>query len=272
MNNPFKPNERLKPVTIAIGLLSNDSIIVAADSQTTCGNTKKTDAEKVACVDFADCSVMIAQAGNADRAGRAIEIFDEMASHEEKLSTPRSAADLLERAILQSKMELKHNQGDCSMEELRDFILRHEQNFQLLLAHYFKNVPYYYVADFWVGAATREKSHFAAIGTGAELASYLLGEYFKPMTPFNTAFATALYVIEEVKKHDLYCIGKTRFAFARPDRPPGMMLQELIDDICKELAKFNDITRESRNKTMTDMLESVGREWAKKFKEEESQK
>jgi 20S proteasome alpha/beta subunit len=271
LNNPNEPNKRITPVTIAIGLLSNDSIIVAADSQTTCDNIKNTDAEKISLVEFADCGVMVAQAGNADRAGRAIEILSDMASSE-KLSNKRSAAELAERAILQVKKELRQQQCDCTMEELRDFVWKHEQDFKLLIAHYFEGVPYFYIADFLVGAANRENRHFAAIGTGAELASYLLGEYFKPNTPFNPTFATALYVIEEVKKHDSYCSGTTRFAFARPQKWPGMMLQELIDDICKELGKFNEATRESRNKTMTEMLESVGRQWAKKFKEEESQK
>lgn len=248
-------------MTIAIGLLAEDAIIVAADSQTTRGNVKRDDAEKVSIIPFAEGSVIVAQAGNADRAGRAIDILTELALTA-KITHGGAAVELAERAVLQSKMELKRQQGDCSMEELREFIWKHEQNFQLLIAHYFDRVPYFYVVDFVVGLANRDKRHFTAIGSASDLASYLLREYFKPGMEFNPTFATALYVIEEAKKHDSYCSGNTRLAFTSPGNPSHMMFQDLINKAAIEIKTFNDQTRDSRNQGLADMLQKVGEDWA----------
>lgn len=254
-------NER-PPVSIAIGLVSEDAIILAADSQTTCGNRKRDDAEKISIIKFADCAVMIAQAGNADRAQRAIEIFAELAV-KENLVTRRTAVDLLEKAVLQAKKELRTQQADCSMEELRDFIWKHDQDFKLLLAHFFDNKPCFYIIDFFIGVANQERCHYATIGSGADLADYMLREYFKPKTLFATTLATALYVIEEVKKHDSYCSGDTRLAFAAPSNDALFIHRPLVNSIACQLSTVNEETREDRNRTMTEILESVAKVWIK---------
>lgn len=248
------------PVTIAIGLLSNDAIIFAADSQTTRGNIKSSNAEKISLIKFEDGQIMVAQAGHADRAARAVAILSDMAATV-KLDSKRAAADLVEQAISKTKQELKRAQCDCTMEELREFIYRNEQQFFLLIGYYFSGVPYFYVADFVTGLSNYQHDHFAAIGTGSEIANYILREHFQKAMTFNPTVATALYIVEEVKKCDSYCSGDTKFAWTGPGNDPDMMEQDFINFASNQLKTFNEKYREERNYRLTDMFEQVSRPW-----------
>ena len=71
---------KTKPqVTIAIGLISrkkgHPQIIFASDSQTTYGAAKSLDAQKISIVNFGYAQILVAQAGSADLADKAIEIM-----------------------------------------------------------------------------------------------------------------------------------------------------------------------------------------------------
>ena len=252
-------------MTIAIGMLNREKpglpvICVGADSQTTCGNVKRSDAEKVTKLEFQRSSqyALIAQAGNADNAERAIEIMEEI-SKTEIISERRSVADLAQRAIVRCKQEIREHQGNCSPEELRDFILNHEQNFQLLIANYFEGEPFLFVADLWTGAASRQNSFFSAIGTGANLAAYLIAEYCSPEMPLQSAYAAMIYIIDEVKKHDTYCSGETRVKFMRDESDCHFVPQNLIRAFSKTVAKFNPEAKKQRNKMVNKFLV----QWAK---------
>src|SRR5258708_7079834 len=89
-----------KPMTIAIGLLCNDSIVLASDSQTTCDNIKETGIEKIHVFGRAfKTQYLVAEAGNADRSWRAFEILREMAEKVD-LTDYRTIADLASKAML----------------------------------------------------------------------------------------------------------------------------------------------------------------------------
>jgi 20S proteasome alpha/beta subunit len=88
MISPYRKSGRRIPrvlnrfrniMTIIVGLICKDGIVLAGDSQTTTGTSKRCDAKKFALVKFTDAEVLVAQAGNASTAGRAIEIFRDSA-------------------------------------------------------------------------------------------------------------------------------------------------------------------------------------------------
>jgi|SRR5450759_606957 ATP-dependent protease HslVU (ClpYQ) peptidase subunit len=100
MGEPCPPRQqKAKPLTIAIGLLNikvknnrkQGIICVAADSQTTRGNVKRSDTQKITKLKFRLSSQhsILAQAGNADNANRAIEILIEFAKSEKFPTTGR---------------------------------------------------------------------------------------------------------------------------------------------------------------------------------------
>ena len=144
------------------------------------------------------------------------------------------------------------------MEELREFIWNHEQNFQLLIAHLFENDPYFYVADLWTGAANRQYSYFAAIGSGADLAAYLIKEYCAPDMPLQSSYAAVIYIIEEVKKHDTYCSGETRARFLLDETGSFFIPQSTVQDFSKMVAKFNPEARKQRIEIVNKFLKDIG--------------
>jgi 20S proteasome alpha/beta subunit len=203
-------------VTIIAGIISKDCIVVASDSQTTCGGMKRMDAKKVGIVEFAsDHHVLVGQGGNAGNSARAIEILSEMAKGKD-ITDYRTPADLARSAMLQVKQELRQQYCNCTMSELHDFIWKDELQSELMLAYYFDRQPYIFKLDLAVGRADKEVSHYAAIGCGANLGSYLLSEHTNPGMAFDLASVLAIYVVETVCKHDAYCSSPTQMGLIRP--------------------------------------------------------
>jgi 20S proteasome alpha/beta subunit len=196
-------------VTIIVGIICKDAIILASDSQTTSGGMKRTDAEKIISVRFDNDCVLVAQAGNAGNSARAIEILSDMAKHK-KISDYRTPADLARSAMMKVKEELRQQYCNCTVEELQDFIWKDEQQSELMLAYYFKGKPYIFKLDLAIGRADKENSHYAAIGCAANLGSYLLSEHTNPNMECGLASVLAIYIIETVCKHDAYCSPPAR--------------------------------------------------------------
>src|SRR6266496_434482 len=103
----LQKNQRPK-VTIAIGLISKTGrfqpgqvgqIVMASDSQTTYpGNQKRTDAKKINVVEFSNGKILVAQAGSAELADKAIEIMQAKAQGVE-LQDAETAPKLAQESI-----------------------------------------------------------------------------------------------------------------------------------------------------------------------------
>lgn len=196
-------------MTLIIGIICKDAIVLASDSQTTCGGMKRTDAEKIMPVKFATGQVLVAQAGNAGNSARATEILREMAK-DKPIDDYRVPADLARLAMMQVKRELRQQYSDCTVAELQDFIWKDELQSELMLAYYSENKPYIFTIDLAVGRSDKEASWYSAIGCGANLGSYLLSEHTNPAMNSGLASIIASYVIETVCKHDAYCSPPAR--------------------------------------------------------------
>jgi 20S proteasome alpha/beta subunit len=207
-------------VTIIIGFSCKKCIVLAADSQTTflssLGATRRNNSTKISRIQFENGSVLVAQAGDVTMSTRAMEIMAVLAQGK-PINDYRTVADAAQLAIRQLKQELRQQNGDCSMEELREIIEAQDLHFSLMIAHYFqKEKPLIFSVDFRVGIACLQNEDFAAIGSGSAIAGYVLGWFDLPNMDVSQAALTALYVIEEVKKVDPYCGGLTRLAIASP--------------------------------------------------------
>ncbi len=227
--------EKLKSrVTIVVGIICEDAIVLASDSQTTyspiSGASQRLDTPKISTLElFNDVIALVAQAGNATLSGRAVEILTDLAKGKE-IKDYRALADMAQESVRKVKQELREQNLGCSMEELHEHIQKNELNFELMIAHYHDSKPYIFTLNFAVGIASKSPHPFLAIGCGSAVATYILG-WFKlgSKTPFQHAQLAAIYAIEEVKKVDPYCGGKTRVAIIAPKMTPpnGKSLPEI---------------------------------------------
>ena len=82
-------------------------------------------------------------------------------------------------------------------------------------SYYFDDKPYIFTVDLNTCTSNKTTLHYEAVGCGANLGGYLLGELsYQNMDP-ELATAIAVYVVESVKKHDAYCGGATKVAVVR---------------------------------------------------------
>jgi hypothetical protein len=230
------------------------------------------DANKASVLPFsASGQAIIGQAGNADRSARVVEIAEKLAITK-TMTEDSSVADVIRQAILEARSEMRAQMFNCSSEELLDYIWRHDQDCQIISGHYFKDEAVIHVGNFAQGFCTRvtttprtefKKKYFAAIGTGADLAVYLLKQHAKPDMDFGTAFAIAVYVLEEVKSHDAFCGGETHFVFLDKKSNVATRLDSnAITEISAAICKAGDSARVETNEKLTTALDEVTQKWS----------
>jgi 20S proteasome alpha/beta subunit len=213
----YRKPKRKAPVTIAIGILCNNSIVVASDSRITYPDgTVRDDGNKIGKITFKDGSnAIVAQSGDDDLGSRIIENMGAQAD-DLKLNDWQSVSELANGVMLQEQIKLRapfegKQYTDAGFQQiLRGFEL------SLIIAHYHNGKPYIFTSDFYPGRASRKRRSFVAIGCGSTLASFILGGFdFSKLNCMET-IAAAIYAIDEVKGIDPRCGGKTQVAWCAP--------------------------------------------------------
>ncbi len=207
-----RQKQRKARVTIIVGIIAKDRIVVGSDGQTsktTSQTAKRLDADKIAVVQFQDgTTALVAESGSSIITSRLIEIMKQDAK-ETGCADYRAPADCAERAVrkLKSELLIPLLPEQRTAEELQAVYNSHEA--ALLIAYYHnKTDPYLYSIDFSVGIACREYK-YALLGCGSNVAELLVSWFnFKEMT-FAPAVVTVAFIIGEVKKVDAFCGGNT---------------------------------------------------------------
>ncbi len=78
-----------------------------------------------------------------------------------------------------------------------------------------------------LGVASRAKDDFHVIGSGSDLAHYLLTDLGVQSANVQLASAFAVYVVEIVKRHDPYCGGPVKLGIVNkpaPDSPSDVAI------------------------------------------------
>ncbi len=256
-------------MTIIVGIISDEGIILASDSQTTSGTAKRCDANKISLVEFKNLKVLVAQAGYATFSGRALEIF-EAAAKDKEITDYRMIVEMAEKAMRQMKDEARFQQGDCTMEELRDFVWKHELEAKFMLAYYFEGNPFLFTLDMVVGVANKVNSHYDAIGCGANLGGYLLSELSYTKMDSGLAAAIAVHVVESVKNHDAYCGGETKAAILKDpnNNHPSFRIftKEEVGVLVKIVSEMDNKTKKQRNKIIQKALLKPATDYFKSIK------
>src|SRR5258708_32055200 len=116
-----KPTKRSKPVTLIVGIICKDGIVVAGDSQTTWGSKKSWLANKISESDFANGGAIVAESGAVLTSSKVVEHLTAMAK-DRAIDAP--LPELASKAVRKVRDALRHQQFDCTAEELQDFINR----------------------------------------------------------------------------------------------------------------------------------------------------
>lgn len=220
-------------MTILIGIICNDGIVVAADGQTTWDTGKSWATNKLTDLKHQHGHAIVAEAGAVFITSNIIDELERLTC-DKSLSDKHRLPELLQMASRKAWNDLRQNQGDCTGEELQRIIDYRDLHSKLLCAHYEGENPILTTLVFGMGACNRAKDRFEAIGSGSDLASYLLTGLMQakqqldlqaaaldgePVHNYeiNTdeGLAVAAYVVEAVKQHDPYCGGPTRLGIVR---------------------------------------------------------
>ena len=214
MNNIRKPNKRKTPVTIIVGIICKDKIVLTSDSQTSFGSSKRTDTNKISVVKFADNNpVLVAQSGNAELSSRAIEQFEKLAKTTQ-FDDYRRPVEAMEEALRLLKQDvIRLNNWESNRELAHEFFQDLDNNFSLMIAYYYgaPPLPYLYTVSFWPGIAARQYG-YSTLGCGSTVAEFILSRSKVSEMETSYAIMTAIYTVEEVKKVDAFCGGQTKIA------------------------------------------------------------
>ena len=232
------PNEPLlkkpiPPMTQIVGIVCKesvnysprDTIVIACESQYTIGGSgeKVTDAQKMSTIKFSDGKeVLIAQAGNTELSARAVRFMSEIAK-DRLLNGEFCVANIAEEAInrVRSEMLAMMQPRDYSIEEQKQLFGDEENNFALMIGHFY-DVPRETGSAFATGGNPRlwtislyspiavKEFPYAALGTGSRLARFNLSKSHFKKIKWELAVPKAIHVIEQVKGSDVYCDGTVR--------------------------------------------------------------
>ena len=102
--------KRKKPVTLIVGIICKDGIVMASESQTTFGESKRCDAEKIRIVEFKTKeAILVAQSGAEDISNRLIDQMEARAKNQE-FENEESVVRLTQEAMFFVSRLLKNSQ------------------------------------------------------------------------------------------------------------------------------------------------------------------
>jgi 20S proteasome alpha/beta subunit len=253
---------KTKPVSLIVGIICQDGIVVSSDSQTTdeCGMAR-TDATKIYQITLADnASGLIAIAGGVEWALQIIEIVETRALTT-KLEHPRSFADLAEEANKTIKQRERRAFSRTSKEIKAHFA---ENRCVLMIANYFKGKPHIFTltSDGLVSPTLLRNQLFTSIGNSYSVANYILKKFNLSEIMVGPAHVVASHVINEViQAKDSTCYYPIQIGFVfpkEPDRESHAMLNDPFQSknvLNKVIARTKHIETELSNQLLRVFLE-----------------
>jgi hypothetical protein len=166
-------------VTLIVGIICKDGIVMAGDSQTTWGSGKRWDANKMTEVSFPHGKGLVAESGATLTSAKITEELTKLAK-DRQLSEQYKLPELAEMAVRRVRDKLRSQNFDCSAEELQSFIEGNELESELMIAHQDGQETRIDTISLLMGVAERAHSMFETIGSGADLATYLLTDLTTP--------------------------------------------------------------------------------------------
>lgn len=230
-------------MTIGIGLISKNGIILASDSKTeTEAGPKRFDLDKISLFEAGNFKCGIVRSGPTGLTAQAVDLIKERA----KNSPPSSLFDI--RTIVHQSV------GDT----VRSFASAHpnvpyfadEGRFSLIIGVNDPN-PHLYVARSTAIWPSEESSGMACIGTGEILADYILGGLAIRDLKFEEVASAAVFAVEIAKLKDSHCEGPTRLAIVSPTSF-GFFPQPMVEESANNASRFEGVNQKDWIKTFME--------------------
>jgi len=258
---------RKKPVTLIVGIICRDGIVVASDSQTTDEwSMARTDATKIYKIDLNDkTSGLVATAGSVDFGLQLVEGIEELAKSK-ALNGRRAIADLAEQSNGQIKQK-ERSQFRRSSKELQRHFEDHRSI--LLIANYYKRTPCIFTlkSDGLVSPTILKNQLFTSIGNSYAIANYLLKKFdFEKMDMIEGVLASVYVVNEVINSKDSTCdhpiqVGTVSCSMGtlRNESSARLWKSDWLDYATKEIAAQEADTREEQKARLSAFLIGAGR-------------
>jgi len=205
-------------VTLIVGIICRDAIVLAADSQTTKGIAKIPGTTKIRVIDFVNGKALVAESGSASLSNSAIEAFQRLAKVvkiEDEFTISKSA----EAAVREIRNQITSlHPTNNSPQEWQDYFFRDENYFELMVAYYHGGNPHLYKLNPVWCIPVPATFYFLTSGIAADLANYILKEHTEPMMDSEFASVIAIKVVEDAIEYVEGCGSPTRVACRRMNR------------------------------------------------------
>ena len=265
-----KPKRR--PVTLIVGIICKDGIVMAADSQTTWQTGKTWLTKKMTPVDHLQGRILIAESGSTITSGKTVEFIQEALSNPIAL-TDVTAPEIVRIAIRKTREQLRETHFNCESEELQHIIDNEDLNCGLMVAYYNDGAdipPALFTVKLTTCMVTKATKFYEVLGSGSDLADCLLTDLCSPDTDCVTAAAIAIHVVEAAKRFDPYCGGPPRIGIIRRNPlkyfdPPILLSEYDTQEMVKMVASVEEETRQKRNEILREAMKQRANRLVEQF-------
>jgi len=163
-------------VTLIVGIVCKDAIVLAADSQTTYFPSKILGTNKINEIKFLNGKVLVAESGFCSLSNAAVDAIQKKAEITE-IKNEETVTNICRQAvreIRQQQMTL-FPRRKYSLTEFEDFF-RDQKNFFLTIAYYFGEKPYLFSIDLSQCVLQKPTFGFIVSGVGESVGNYILKE------------------------------------------------------------------------------------------------
>jgi 20S proteasome alpha/beta subunit len=245
-------------VTLIVGIICKDAIVLAADSQTTRGFAKQLGTNKINTVEFQNGKVLVAESGSASLSTAAIEIFQRKARGI-KIESDSTVGDLAKESVREVVKGITEHLGTVSSDTERQTFLFQEVNyFELMIAYYFEGKPHLEKLNPAWCIPVRATSYFATSGIAGDLANYILLKHTTPEMDCKLAFVIGIKVLLDAINNVEGCGHPIKVALIFPPASIGGLDLYPSGDVYGNVYSGNP-TRELTRETVDEITEIIGR-------------
>jgi 20S proteasome alpha/beta subunit len=237
---------KVKPMTIIIGILCKEGLIIGSDSQASSFRgveVKRSDYTKITQFSEGDFNIVVSGAGLGAFISKfidklqekcktmRIEGMNQLSDMAEDIMT-----DIQKRYMVEKAEKLGFTKKTKIQEPLTKLQLPEIPQFAIMLgiARSKGEDPTIYTITPYAVAERAEK--FDSTGSGSAYAEYLLAKLYRDDMTMNQTISLAVYVIEEVKKIDPNCGGATQIVVLDKRgmrRLQDLEIKKIVEETCE---------------------------------------
>jgi hypothetical protein len=246
-----------KTVTLIVGIICKDAIVLAAESETTAGNIKKHGTKKISVVEFLNGWALVGESGVAEYSNDAICRLKKVAAKTE-ITHDRTIADTVGNVVKEIRSRIISLHPQATPDEWQYFFCQTHNAFELTVGYYFENEPLLFRVPLHSATPAPETARpFSVSGVGGDLAFYLLKQSPLNAVPSHQAALIAAYVTHEVKNTISGCGGGTSLAVVSNGKRPEIISEPAVAKMGSEITRLVEMGNAQRLQSISEILKST---------------